>query len=222
MKHTKHRLAAILLGIGMLFSASASVHAQSQWMDKVTLYFPNRVLDLLDVFSLNIGVGLTAHASLRATHEVEIGGGFSATAQMIKDYNRQYGFARRNGVYSGMGFLNAATVIAPFMPIECYSVWLIDGTFGGPGAQGVTGKNQRSLLGGSQYSNILPTFLGTWLGTGSVRWIYGNAYGSTTYLLETYGLDKGLGDAGVRRLITEFRARLALPSESSLSWSLRP
>ena len=103
MKHTKKRLAAILLGIGMLFGASASVHAQSQWLDKVTLYFPNRVLDLLDSFSLNIGVGLTAHASLRATHEVEIGGGFSATAQMIKDQNRQYGFARRNGVYSGIG-----------------------------------------------------------------------------------------------------------------------
>ena len=75
MKHTKQRLASILLGIGMLFSASASVHAQSHWMDKVTLYFPNRVLDLLDVFSLNIGVGLTAHAALRATHEVEIGAG---------------------------------------------------------------------------------------------------------------------------------------------------
>ncbi|MBP5586795.1 MAG: hypothetical protein J6Y92_10640 [Lentisphaeria bacterium] len=103
MKHTNHRLAAVLLGIVMLFSASASVHAQSQWMDKVTLYFPNRILDLLDVFSLNIGVGLTAHASLRATHEAEIGGGFSATAQMIKDQNRQYGFARRDGYYSGIG-----------------------------------------------------------------------------------------------------------------------
>ena len=119
-------------------------------------------------------------------------------------------FSHRNEVYSGMGFLNAATLMAPFMPIECYSGWLIDGTFGGPGAQGVTGKNQRSLLGGSQYSNIFPTFMGTWLGTGSVRWVYGHAYGNTTYLLETYGLDKGLGDAGVRRLITEFRARLAL------------
>jgi hypothetical protein len=43
-----------------------------------------------------------------------------------------------------------------------------------------------------------------------VRWIYGNAYGKTKYLLETYALDKGLGVAGVRRLITEFRARLAL------------
>ena len=123
-------------------------------------------------------------------------------------------FSHRDGVYSGMGFLNAATVIAPFMPIETYSGWLIDGTFGGPGGGadngGVTGKNQRSLLGGAQYSNIFPTFLGTWLGTGSVRWIYGNAYGKTKYLLETYALDKGLGEAGVRRLITEFRARLAL------------
>lgn len=123
-------------------------------------------------------------------------------------------FSHREGVYSGMGFLNAATLMAPFMPIECYSGWLIDGTFGGPGGGaddgGVTGKNQRYLLGGSQYSNIFPTFIGTWIGTGAVRWIYGNAYGKTKYLLETYGLDKGLGDAGVRRLITEFRARLAM------------
>ena len=103
MKHMKHRMAAVLIAFGMLFGASTSVHAQSQWMDKVTLYFPNRVLDLLDVFSLNIGVGLTAHASLRATHELEIGGGVATTAQMVKDYNRQYGFASRNGYYSGAG-----------------------------------------------------------------------------------------------------------------------
>ena len=103
MKHMKHRPAAILLGICMLLSASASLHAESQWVDKISLYFPNRILDLLDAFSLNIGLGLTAHASLRVTHELEIGGGVSNTAQMIKDYNRQYGFASRNGYYSGIG-----------------------------------------------------------------------------------------------------------------------
>lgn len=130
-------------------------------------------------------------------------------------------FSHRNGVYSGMGFLNAATVIAPFMPIECYSGWLIDGTFGGPGAQGVTGKNQRYLLGGAQYSNIFPTFMGTWLGTGSVRWVYGHAYGNTPYLLETYGLDIGLGDAGIRRLITEFRAKLAMLDMKEWSEEIR-
>lgn len=130
-------------------------------------------------------------------------------------------FSRRNNVYSGMGFLNAATLIAPFMPIECYSGWLIDGTFGGPGAQGVTGKNQRYLLGGAQYSNIFPTFMGTWLGTGSVRWVYGHAYDETPYLLETYGLDIGLGDAGIRRLITEFRAKLAMLDMKEWSESIR-
>ena len=131
-------------------------------------------------------------------------------------------FSHRNGIYSGMGFLNAATLIAPFMPIECYSGWLIDGSFGGPGAQGVN-ANQRYLLGGSQYSNIFPTFLGTWLGTGSVRWIYGNATGNNknTYLLETYGKDYGLGDAGVRRLITEFRAKLALLDMKEWSEEMR-
>ena len=118
MKHTKKRLAAILIGFAMLFGASTSVHAQSQWLDKVTLYFPNRVLDLLDSFSLNIGLGLTAHASLRATHAAEIGGGFSATAQMIKDHNRQYGFARRNGFYSGIGPLVAADM-------ECRPAYLL-------------------------------------------------------------------------------------------------
>lgn len=131
-------------------------------------------------------------------------------------------FSHRNKVYSGMGFLNAATVIAPFIPIECYSGWLIDGTFGGPGAQGVN-ANQRYLLGGTQYSNIFPTFIGTWLSTGAVRWIYGNATegDNNTYLLETYGKDYGLGDAGVRRLITEFRARLALLDMKDWSEEMR-
>ncbi len=126
--------------------------------------------------------------------------------------------------YSGMGFLNAATLIAPFIPIECYSGWLIDGSFGGPGAQGVQ-ANQRYLIGGTQYSNIFPTFVGTWLGTGAVRWIYGNAKAevgkNNTYLLETYGKDYGLGDAGVRRLITEFRARLTLLDMKGWSEELR-
>ncbi len=131
-------------------------------------------------------------------------------------------FSHRGAVYSGMGFLNASTLIAPFMPIECYSGWLVDGSFGGPGAQGVY-QNQRYLLGGTQYSNIFPTFMGTWLGTGSVRWIYGNATGESnnTYLLETYGKDNGLGEAGVRRLITEFRARLALLDMKEWSSEMR-
>ncbi len=45
--------------------------------------------------------------------------------------------ARRTGDYSSMGWLSAGAMIAPFMPIECYSGWLQDGSFGGPAAHGV-------------------------------------------------------------------------------------
>ena len=58
---------------------------------------------------------------------------------------------RGNSDYTGMGFLNAGPIMAPFVPIECYSGWLLDGSFGGPGAEGVDagGKcNWRNTLGG--------------------------------------------------------------------------
>lgn len=38
--------------------------------------------------------------------------------------------------YSGMRFLNAGNLMAPFVPIESYSGWLLDGSFGGPSAEG--------------------------------------------------------------------------------------
>jgi len=112
-----------------------------------------------------------------------------------------------------MGFLNAAAVIAPFVPIECYSGWLLDGSFGGPSAEGVNvydaaGKqlcNWRNLLGGYQYGNMFPSFLGEWLGVGTVPWIWNYATGR---VLE--GMADTLGDAQTRRFIREYRARMAL------------
>ncbi|TWV90917.1 hypothetical protein [Chitinophaga pinensis] len=44
--------------------------------------------------------------------------------------------AKRSGNFSSLGFLNGTDFIAPFMPIECYSGWLQDGSFGGPAAEG--------------------------------------------------------------------------------------
>lgn len=120
--------------------------------------------------------------------------------------------SRRTGDYSTMGFLNAASFIAPFMPIECYSGWLQDGSFGGPSAEGVNkyeGQKQictwRNLLGGVQYSNIFPTFIGMTLGVESIAWIWQNC---TERVLE--GMAKGLGELQIRRLITEYRAKQAL------------
>lgn len=125
---------------------------------------------------------------------------------------QQEASARQSGDFSSMGFLNACPYVAPFMPIECYSGWLQDGSFGGPSAEGVNmykGSQQlctwRNLLGGNQYGNTFPTFLGQALGKGSIAWIWRNCPGR---VLE--GMANGLGDMQIRKLIMEYRAKQAL------------
>lgn len=120
--------------------------------------------------------------------------------------------ARRTNNFSSMGDLNGTDFIAPFMPIECYSGWLQDGSFGGPSAEGVNmfnGNQQictwRTFLGGHQYSSSFPTFLGNTLGDASVPWIWRNA---PSRVLQ--GIASGIGAAQMRRLITEYRAKQAL------------
>jgi hypothetical protein len=120
--------------------------------------------------------------------------------------------ARRSNNFSSMGDLNGTDFIAPFMPIECYSGWLQDGSFGGPSAEGVNmfnGNQQictwRTYLGGHQYSSSFPTFLGNTLGDGAVPWIWRYSAGR---VLE--GIASGIGAAQMRRLITEYRAKQAL------------
>ncbi|MBR1484988.1 MAG: hypothetical protein IJ612_04770, partial [Prevotella sp.] len=78
-----------------------------------------------------------------------------------------------------MGYLSAGNMIAPFMPIECYSGWLLDDTFGGPSAEGVNmfnGGQQvctwRNMLGGVQYGELFPHFVSEILGRGSIPWIW--------------------------------------------------
>ena len=129
---------------------------------------------------------------------------------------------RRHGTYSGMGFLNATSVMAPFVPIECYSGWLLDGSFGGPGAQGVDAGgvcNWRRMLGGTQYSNIFPTFLGLWVSEGAVPWIWVNTTDNSKYILET--MAGALGDAQTRRLIMEYRSKLAMLDMKGWSEAMR-
>jgi hypothetical protein len=125
---------------------------------------------------------------------------------------QQQAAAQQTGNYGSVGFLNGCSFLAPFMPVECYSGWLQDGSFGGPSAEGVDkyeGSKQictwRTYLGGNQYGNAFPTFLGVWLGLGSVPWIWKNCPGR---VLE--GIAAKLGDAQTRRLIMEYRARQAL------------
>ncbi len=136
---------------------------------------------------------------------------------------QQEAAARQSNDFSSMGFLNACPYIAPFMPIECYGGWLQDGSFGGPSAEGVNmfnGSQQictwRKLLGGNQYGNTFPTFLGQALGKGSVAWIWRYC---PDRVLE--GMSKGLGDMQIRRLIMEYRAKQALIDMNEWSGAIK-
>ncbi|MCR5314093.1 MAG: DUF4859 domain-containing protein [Bacteroidaceae bacterium] len=118
----------------------------------------------------------------------------------------------RDGVYGTPGFLDACPFIAPFMPIECYSGWLQDGSFGGPTAQGVNMYTSdgrqictwRNLLGGTQYGNSFPIVLAEICGKGSIPWIWRNC---SDYVLK--GIGNYLGDEVMRDLIMQYRARQA-------------
>lgn len=124
--------------------------------------------------------------------------------------------------YSGMGFLNACNLIAPFLPIECYSGWLLDGSFGGPAAEGVDagGKcNWRNTIGGTQYSNLFPTFLGLWMSEGAVPWIWVYTTDASKYILET--IADSIGGDQVRRLIMEYHAKLAMCDMMGWSQEMR-
>ena len=119
--------------------------------------------------------------------------------------------SERYNVYGDPGFLDACPFIAPFMPIECYSGWLQDGSFGGPQAEGVNmynGSQQvctwRNLLGGTQYGCSFPIVLGEICGKGSIPWIWRNC---EDYVLK--GIGSLLGEETMRQLILQYRARMA-------------
>ena len=127
---------------------------------------------------------------------------------------------KRSGTYGEPGFLDACPFIAPFMPIECYSGWLQDGSFGGPSAEGVNMFNAsgqqvctwRNLLGGTQYGNGFAIFLGEAVGQGTIPWIWrwcknrvlqGIAEGNASAGVS------GIGEEAMRSLIMQYRAKQA-------------
>ena len=120
---------------------------------------------------------------------------------------------RDNSYETTPGYLGAGNVLCPFMPIECYSGWLQDGSFGGPAAQGVNMYNSsgqqvctwRNLIGGVQYSDVFPVVFSSVCGPKSVAWIWRN---TKNRVLETIG--SAIGDKAMRNFITQYRARLAL------------
>jgi hypothetical protein len=74
----------------------------------------------------------------------------------------------------------------------------------------------RNLLGGVQYSNTFPTFLGITLGRGSIPWIWRYC---PSRVLE--GMSAQMGDAQMRRLIMEYRAKQALVDMGNWTGAVR-
>ena len=121
-------------------------------------------------------------------------------------------YALRDGKRGDAGFLDGGPFLAPHMPIECYSGWLQDGSYGGPAAQGVNMYNGgqqvctwRNYLGGVQYANAFPTVVANVCGDGSIPWIWRYC---KNRVLETMG--DSLGDEAMRDVIVQYRARQAL------------
>lgn len=120
--------------------------------------------------------------------------------------------AKRTGVYGTPGFLDPCPFVAPFMPVECYSGWLQDGSFGGPSAEGVNMYKDdgqqictwRNLIGGTQYANGFAVFMGANVGQTSVAWIW--RYCKNRVL---DGIADSIGDYQTRQLIMQYRAKQA-------------
>ncbi len=88
-----------------MFTATATLHAQEvekpslekTITDKVIMYIPNRIVDLFDIFSIEVETGATAKCGFRLTHAFGIGAGIGPSGKLSKDFNRTYGVSLNNG-----------------------------------------------------------------------------------------------------------------------------
>lgn len=85
-----------MLAVIMMIMGTSSV-AKAGAGDTILLYIPNRIVDMMDMFSMTVGFGPAIGLELQATKYCALGGEAGFTAQMIKGINRQYGFAVENG-----------------------------------------------------------------------------------------------------------------------------
>jgi len=81
------------LVLAMTFGAAA----QAAVADTILLYLPNRLVDLVDMFSIELGFGPAIRGHVRFSRACDIGAGVGATAKAVKGYNRQYGAALEKG-----------------------------------------------------------------------------------------------------------------------------
>jgi len=88
----------IFICVCVMMMGTAGFDARAdEVLSKIALYFPNRIMDALDVFSVSVGVGPVVRAELHATRGFAFGGGAGAEVMVLKGCNRQYGVCRQAG-----------------------------------------------------------------------------------------------------------------------------
>ncbi len=92
---------AFVLGLSVLLIGGLPARAaESDILEKLALYIPNRIVDAFDCGSLSLGVGLGIRAELAVTQAICVGFGVEDNVfTLYKDYNRQYGGGFQNGYY---------------------------------------------------------------------------------------------------------------------------
>jgi hypothetical protein len=109
----KKVLLSSVLALGCLLS-SVNLNAEEKkekeltwWQEKLIMYIPNRVMDVLDIFSVSVGAGPKIGLEGRVTRIVTAGAGIGAAAKLEKGYNRQYGALVDDGYNLDFLFLSA-------------------------------------------------------------------------------------------------------------------
>lgn len=109
MKFTKI-VALALMAVSMFGSVMADevTAKEKQYMPKdrstcekvcvaVLMYIPNRIVDAMDIFSVDLGLGPRAGVNVMATEAVAFGAQYGFSSDIIKGYDRQYGFGIEDG-----------------------------------------------------------------------------------------------------------------------------
>lgn len=75
--------------------------------DKILMYIPNRFMDLMDIFSIKLGTGVTSKLKVRLTHAFGIGYGIGPAGSVEWSYGRRFGTSLDKGkeiFFLGDGF----------------------------------------------------------------------------------------------------------------------
>ena len=93
----KKFLLVLVAAFAFVAAPAARAAETSETVEKLVLYVPNRIVDMFDLFTLNVGIGPKAQLELMCTKMVAGGFSVGTSAMLYKDCNRQYGWGLQNG-----------------------------------------------------------------------------------------------------------------------------